>query len=343
VTTPEPAVSVVITSYNLERFLDRAIDTALGQTLPGVEVIVVDDGSTDGSLALLRGYRDRVEVIEQENAGQGAAMNAGFARSRGPYVCFLDADDELLPDAMARCTEAFERAPAVGKVSFRLAICDAGGRQLGTTVPPAHVRPPSGDIRTRVKDSNDSWFTPMSGNVYRHTVLDRLMPVDAHLFPGGADYLLNRGSALLGPVTFLDEALGRYRTHSRNMGLHAHMNLVSVRHSMTRNLKAQNLLAELAAQEGLDYPAGSARTRDAVLLTQLMASCRLEPALHPYPADRTWRLAGQGMRAALARRDITPAARLAHASWFAAMAALPLPLARNAADRLVARQSRPAA
>jgi hypothetical protein len=74
-----------------------------------------------------------------------------------------------------------------------------------------------------------------------------------------------------------------------------------------------------------------------------MASCRLEPALHPYPADRTWRLAGQGMRAALARRDITPAARLAHASWFAAMTVLPLPLARNAADRLVARQSRPAA
>ncbi len=269
-----PPVSVVISNYNLRDYVGRAITSALSGTLPGVEVVVVDDGSTDGSREVLAGYADRITLIEQPNGGQGSAINNGYAQSTAPYVCFLDGDDELLPDALARCVAAFEANPAVGKVSFRLAVTDADGRRLGPTVPPAHVRPPSGDIRARMRDSSDSWFTPQSGNVYRRTMLERLLPLDSKLFLGGGDYWLNRGCALLAPVIFIDEVLGLYRRHGGNMGLHEKMDLTSLRRTFVRNVKAQILLTELAEREGLDYPPGWARRHDPVLLSQIIVSRR---------------------------------------------------------------------
>src|SRR4051812_36649538 len=101
--------AVVITNHDYGRYLGAAIDSALGQTGCAVEVVVVDDGSTDGSSALLERYeratstaRARLRVVRQAHRGQGAAINAGFAIVTAPVVLFLDADDVLHPDAAAR-------------------------------------------------------------------------------------------------------------------------------------------------------------------------------------------------------------------------------------------------
>src|SRR5215213_900396 len=94
----EPLVSVIIDNYNYGRFLREAIDSALGQTYPRVEVIVVDDGSTDDSRAVIAAYGDRVVPVLKENGGQASAFNAGFAASRGELICFLDADDTFMPE-----------------------------------------------------------------------------------------------------------------------------------------------------------------------------------------------------------------------------------------------------
>src|SRR5665213_1535655 len=91
-------VSVVIPAYNAELFIARAIDSVLSQTTPVSEIIVIDDGSTDSTLDLVRGYGDKVRLIAQSNGGPARARNVGVAISSGKYVAFLDADDWWDPD-----------------------------------------------------------------------------------------------------------------------------------------------------------------------------------------------------------------------------------------------------
>src|SRR4051794_40007232 len=103
---PPDTASVIITNYNYGRWLGEAIDSALAQADAEVEVIVVDDGSTDDSPDVIASYDGHVHAVFQANAGQAAAINAGFAASRGDPVLFLDADDVLLPHAVARARSA---------------------------------------------------------------------------------------------------------------------------------------------------------------------------------------------------------------------------------------------
>ena len=104
-------VSCVIPVFNGDRFLAAAIDSVLGQTRQPVEVIVVDDGSTDGTPQVIAGYGDRIRSLRQDNAGPAAARNAGIALARGGFIGFLDADDLWVPDKLARQLEDLSRHP----------------------------------------------------------------------------------------------------------------------------------------------------------------------------------------------------------------------------------------
>jgi glycosyltransferase involved in cell wall biosynthesis len=104
----QPLVSILINNYNYGQYLAAAIDSALNQTYAHLEVIVVDDGSTDGSRAIIASYGDRIVAIYQPNQGQASAFNTGFARSRGEIICFLDADDLFLPYKVATIVPAFQ-------------------------------------------------------------------------------------------------------------------------------------------------------------------------------------------------------------------------------------------
>ena len=102
-----PLVSILINNYNYGRFLGDAIDSALAQTYEHCEVIVVDDGSTDDSPDIIRSYGDRIIPILKANGGQASAFNAGFERSQGDILCFLDADDTFRPRKAARIVALF--------------------------------------------------------------------------------------------------------------------------------------------------------------------------------------------------------------------------------------------
>src|SRR5579872_6996796 len=93
----EPCVTVLINNYNYGRFLREAIDSALKQTYKNIEVVVVDDGSTDESREIIRGYGDRVVPVFKANGGQASAFNEGISASRGEIICFLDSDDIFHP------------------------------------------------------------------------------------------------------------------------------------------------------------------------------------------------------------------------------------------------------
>src|SRR5258705_13856552 len=99
--------SVIVNNYNYARFLREAIDSALDQTYRNTEVIVVDDGSTDGSREIIASYGDRIVPVLKQNGGQNSALNAGLSLSRGNVILFLDSDDVLLPTAVEAALEAF--------------------------------------------------------------------------------------------------------------------------------------------------------------------------------------------------------------------------------------------
>jgi hypothetical protein len=109
-----PTVSAVIPAYNAERFLSRAIRSALAQDPLPDEILVVDDGSTDGSAAIARGFGSPVRCIQQANAGASAARNRGIAEARGELVAFLDSDDEWLPHHLGRAVRVLARHPELG-------------------------------------------------------------------------------------------------------------------------------------------------------------------------------------------------------------------------------------
>jgi glycosyltransferase involved in cell wall biosynthesis len=107
-----PRVTVVIAAYNAESYLRETIESVLAQRLQDIEVIVVDDGSTDGTLKILRAFSDeRLTVLRQKNSGVSAARNAGLAAARAAYIFFLDADDMLVQDALYRMVSTLDARP----------------------------------------------------------------------------------------------------------------------------------------------------------------------------------------------------------------------------------------
>jgi glycosyltransferase involved in cell wall biosynthesis len=213
----EPTVSIVITNRDYAAFLPAAVDSALGQVGARAEVLVVDDGSTDGSRGIIAGYGDRVRALLLDGRGQKAAFNAGFAACSGDVVLFLDADDELRPGAVAAVVAAFGREPAAARVVFRLAVVDGQGRPTGACVPPVATPLASGDVRRAVLAfPDDLAWPPTSGNAFAAWALRRVMPIPVDDDRTGADSWLHPLIPLLGPVVALDEVHGSYRLHAAN-------------------------------------------------------------------------------------------------------------------------------
>ena len=107
-----PLLSVIIPVYNSKKFLNRCIDSVINQTFTDLELILVDDGSTDNSLEICKGYEksdDRVKVIHKENGGAGPARNAGIAIARGKYLAFPDSDDRMDTHAYEECVKIMEK------------------------------------------------------------------------------------------------------------------------------------------------------------------------------------------------------------------------------------------
>jgi glycosyltransferase involved in cell wall biosynthesis len=124
-------VSIIIPTYNREATIGAAVESALAQTHRPVEVIVVDDGSKDGTLAALQRFGDAITVVAQENAGPSAARNRGVAAAKGEVLAFLDSDDAWLPTKIARQAEMLEKAGP------RMACCVCNASILGFSGEPA--------------------------------------------------------------------------------------------------------------------------------------------------------------------------------------------------------------
>jgi len=209
--------SVVVTNYQYGRFVADAIDSALAQTHADTEVIVVDDGSTDGSRDVIEAYGDRVVAVFKENGGHGSAFNVGFERATGDVVVFLDADDMLLPNTLAQATALLEDR-SVAKVHWSMFTVNETGERTGGMKEPVL---PSGDLRDVVR--RDGPMTeqalpsaPTSGNAYPRWLLDRVLPMPASEYRMSSDAYLFGLAPAFGRIATLPEPGGLWRWHGVN-------------------------------------------------------------------------------------------------------------------------------
>ena len=209
-----PPLSIVVNNWNYERYVGLAIDSALTQTLEGVEVIVVDDGSSDNSRSVIESFGDRVQAVFKDNGGQGSAFNAGHRVATSPIVIFLDADDVLFPKAGERIVGAWN--PGLSKIHWPMTRIDAEGNPLGGLVPYDPL--PAGDMRSLTFEHgpSSSASSPTSGNAWSRAFLDRVMPVPENTHRIGADAFLFGLAPALGQILRISEPLGSYRLHRSN-------------------------------------------------------------------------------------------------------------------------------
>ena len=236
-TMPAPLVSIVIPCYNQGRYLGDGLDSACRQTYEAVEVIVVDDGSTDDT-ARVAASRPGVRYVHQQNAGTAAARNRGVADSRGELLLFLDADDRLLPDAVARGVDYLARHPDAAFVTGHVRLIHADGTP---DVVPTQEHEAAG--YPALLRWNYIW-TPGVVLYRRSAVLDAggFDPAAA----GSADFDLNIRIARRRAVACHHHVILEYRQHDANMTRDpAHMlrSAVSVRRREKRHARAADLHA----------------------------------------------------------------------------------------------------
>jgi glycosyltransferase involved in cell wall biosynthesis len=202
------SISIVITNFNYLRYLPRAIESALSQNTDAVvEVIVVDDGSSDGSVEYLRGV-EGILLIEKPNGGQASAYNSGFSISTGAVVLFLDADDLLHPHACEAITRAWQYDWT--KCHFFLELIDAEGSQMRGKIPRGLD---SGDLSKTISKYGSYRSAPGSGNAYSSATLRQVFPIDEKEWVIGADSVPILQTALLGKVGCIPSVMGAYRVH----------------------------------------------------------------------------------------------------------------------------------
>ena len=211
----DPLVSIIIDNYNYGRFLANAITSAMGQTYARTEVIVVDDGSTDDSREVIMRFAHQVKSVLKENGGQASAFNAGFARSRGDVVLFLDADDMLHPRAVEEAVRLFSGA-GVAKVHWPMWDVYENRTRTGKITPERPLA--DGDLRNIVAREGPSSYVsaPASGNAWARRVLERIFPIPEPEFRAAAHTYLFTLDALFGSIKKLDKPHGYYRIHARN-------------------------------------------------------------------------------------------------------------------------------
>jgi len=330
-------VSIIINNYNYEQFLATAIDSALQQTYPHVEVIVVDDGSTDRSREMITGYGDRIRAIFQPNGKQAAALNSGFAASTGDLILFLDSDDYLFPEVAARLVEAWK--PGVGKLHGRLQVVGTEGDPLGYCYPASGQTLATGEVWRKLLQTSSYTGVPMSGNAYHRSALTPFFPIPDAYKMTADDYLMI-STPFYGEVVGLEEPIGAYRIHNSNQWALSAVSGSRFRRFVNHDLQNFALLVQ-RAQEFNHLVPPDLEQRSLGRFWSRLASLRLEPAEHPVPSDQILDLVRWGFYALWKFSSHNLPKRLIYSVLVLWVAFMPVPLAQMGMSWLYAPHLRP--
>jgi glycosyltransferase involved in cell wall biosynthesis len=237
--TNEPLVTILINNYNYGRFLAQAIDSALAQSYPNLQVIVVDDGSVDNSRAVIRSYGNRITPIFQANGGQASALNAGFSQSKGDWLLLLDSDDLFVSSKVQTLMSYANAFPLAGLIAHNLNYCDEKGE--ATAFPgfeTSEVRLVDDRAKARRGKFSGS-LPPTSALAIKRDTASKIFPVPPD-FTIAADHFIQTAALALTPVLLIPEFLAIQRIHPKN--------------SYTRRIKTEEFsLGEYVVRARLAY------------------------------------------------------------------------------------------
>jgi glycosyltransferase involved in cell wall biosynthesis len=210
--------SIIINNYNYGQYLSQAIFSALNQTYADIEVIVVDDGSTDDSRAVIESFGNQIIPVFKANGGQASCFNMGFARSRGDVIFFLDADDLYDQSLVGEVITRWQ--PGQTKMHWKLMKINGYGRPLNQMLPDDDLV--EGEMRDQLIAGGPSQCggppnsPPTSGNAWSRHFLEQVLPMPEEPFRQGADNYLFVLAPLYGSIGKLDLPMGFYRVHGKN-------------------------------------------------------------------------------------------------------------------------------
>jgi glycosyltransferase involved in cell wall biosynthesis len=265
--TSTPGVTIVMPVYNGERFIARAIQSALASTFKDFELLVIDDGSTDGSVA--EAHRaaagdDRMRVITVPHGGVAAARNAGLHSARGEFLANLDSDDEMLPHRLARQFAYLGAHPECVVVSCRSVVIDSDGKPIGIVGRYFTHE----DIDASLLDGNGGALGNDSA-MFRVDALRAIGGYEQHLNATGEDHDISLRLAEHGRVACLPDVLNRYRVHQSNVSLGAgssERRLPVTLETLRRAFERRGLTTRVPEKRPSPPMSRSERLRDAALV-----------------------------------------------------------------------------
>jgi glycosyltransferase involved in cell wall biosynthesis len=207
---PAPSVSVIIPTFNSGQYIATAVDSALAQERVDVEVLVIDDGSTDATGEILRRYGDRIHYIYQPNSGVSTARNTGLASARSRYLAFLDSDDAWHPNKLARQLDALEKNPDAGACYSAFTVTDS-------ELSPLYIH--RGEPETTVLEDlllKGNWVSTPSTVLCERALFTKVGGFDPELSLC-ADWDMWLRLAAVTDFVYIDESLADYRKHGENM------------------------------------------------------------------------------------------------------------------------------
>jgi glycosyltransferase involved in cell wall biosynthesis len=204
--------SILVNNYNYGRFVAAAIDSALHQDWPDKEIIVVDDGSTDDSRAIISAYGAKIRAVFKENGGQTSAANLAFKHCTGDVIFFLDSDDVLSPNAVTTVIEAWH--DHVSKIQFPMLMMREDGSLTGAIYPNLEEKHTPTWIRRSMELTSFYTSSPTSGNAWSRKFIDDVFPIpeQVRFFDGCLSVL----APFVGDVVSLTTPLLKYRINTNN-------------------------------------------------------------------------------------------------------------------------------
>ena len=276
-----PEITIVIPCYNAEKWVARAIESALSQPGASVEILVIDDGSTDHSLSVIKGYRDSIRLRTQPNRGGCAARNHGLALASKPFVMFLDADDYLEEPILSRLADSLNKSSAhvaLGEVRDE----SEAGRLL------FRPRPDIGDWRKFIIDWLDGTFIPPCGILWSTDFVRNLGGWNERLSKNQDGDLILRAAIAGAKFTSADGGYGIYWHHAGEDRISNALTAAKVHDCLSVYV---DLARTLAMQGRLDEELESAFSRATHDLQR--AACRdglfgAEAEIRSYRASMRW-------------------------------------------------------
>jgi glycosyltransferase involved in cell wall biosynthesis len=329
-------LSIVVSNYNYEQFLPEAVNSALAVDWPSKEVIVVDDGSTDGSRSVLESFGERIIAIFKENGGQYTASNAGFERATGDIVIFLDSDDVLAPSIMREV--ASEWTPSTVKAQVLMQAIDANGEPLPSVFPQLRKAPTPDQIRLWQRLTGYYPTPPGSGNIYSRKMLEQIFPLVYEGFKAG-DSCCIAAAPFFGDVVTIAKPLCGYRVHGRNVGAVSVFSVEQMRRDLRHALAIFEYTRKLADRCGASI-SHAAPWNSLWLLPYRVASYKFGRSEHPIASDNFLRVFWDTIRACLTPQG-NGRTSLALFLWVVAVMLSPEPLSKHIALWRFSPQSRP--